>query len=113
MANFPQPLQILAHKDSIFEWTSSHKKAFERIKSEICKDTTLAYFNTNQHTTLQVDASGIGLGAVLLKIINPYATPHAHYEAQRDVMPTSSENYSLWYLGTKSFTITFLIAHSR
>ena len=66
MTNFIAPLQMLTHKYPIFEWIPSHKMAFDRIKSEICKDITLAYFNTNQYTTIQVDASGIGLGTVLL-----------------------------------------------
>ena len=57
---------MLTHKYPIFEWIPSNKIAFDRIKSEICKDTTLAYFNTNKHTTIQVDASVIGLCAVLL-----------------------------------------------
>ena len=61
---------MLTHKDFIFEWTPSHQKAFDRIKSEICKEKTLAYFNTLTNI-LQVDASGIGLGSVLLQDNKP------------------------------------------
>ena len=71
MTNLISPIQNVTHKDIIFEWTPSHQVAFDNIKAELCRPKTLAYFNTQLHTTIQVDASGIGLGAVLLQNNRP------------------------------------------
>ena len=69
--NLISPIQNVTHKDVIFEWTPTHQVAFDNIKAELCRPKTLAYFNTQLHTTIQVDASGIGLGAVLLQNNRP------------------------------------------
>ena len=48
-----------------------HQKACELVKSSICKETTLAYFDRDKEYVIQVDASGKGLGAVLLQDKKP------------------------------------------
>ena len=50
-----------------------HQKAFELVKASICKETTLAYFDRDKETTIQVGASGRGLGVVLLQYKKPIA----------------------------------------
>ena len=50
-----------------------HQKAFEQVKSSICKETTLAYFDRDKESVIQVDASGKGLGAVLIQNKKPIA----------------------------------------
>ena len=67
------PLRDLLKKDVEFQWTASHTKVFQKIKELISKETTLAYFDTNKQTVIQVDASGRGLGAVLLQDNKPIA----------------------------------------
>ena len=71
----PNPSQNteLLKKDAEFQWTEMHQKAFELVKASICKETTLAYFDRDKETTIQVDASGRGLGAFLLQDKNPIA----------------------------------------
>ena len=66
-------LRELLKKDAEFQWTEMHQKAFELVKASICKETTLAYFDRDKETTIQVDASGRGLGAVLLQDKKPIA----------------------------------------
>ena len=66
-------LRELLKKDAEFQWTEMHQKAFELVKASICKETTLAYFDRDKESTIQVDASGRGLGAVLLKDEQPMA----------------------------------------
>ena len=39
----------------------------------VCEDTTLRYFNTKKPVTIQVDASGKGLGAALIQDDGPVA----------------------------------------
>ena len=44
---------------------------FLTIKTELCKNKTLAFFNTRLHSTIQFNASGIGLGEVFLQNNRP------------------------------------------
>ena len=66
-------LRDLIKKDAIFAWNSSHDKAFESTKKLICREVTLAYFKPGADTVIQVDASGRGLGAVLMQAGKPIA----------------------------------------
>ena len=45
-----------------FEWTESHERDFQKIKGLVCHETTLTYFNVEDETVIQVDASSRGLG---------------------------------------------------
>ena len=67
MTNLISTIQHLTHKGVIFEWTPSYQLAFDNIKVVLCKPKTLAYFDTQLHSTIQVIESGIGLGAVILQ----------------------------------------------
>ena len=60
-------LRELLRKDVEYTWLQSHDEAFQMIKSLICKATTLAYFDPNKSSTLQVDSSLKGLGVVLMQ----------------------------------------------
>ena len=44
-----------------YSW-NTYQVAFDKLKSLVCEDTTLRYFNTKKPVTIQVDASGKGLG---------------------------------------------------
>ena len=60
-------LRDLVKKDAEYIWTDSHNAAFEATKSLICRDVTLAYFDPQAESVIQVDASSRGLGAVLIQ----------------------------------------------
>ena len=66
-------LRDLLKKDAEFNWNTSHDTAFEATKALVCKEVTLAYFVPGAETVVQVDASGRGLGAVLLQGGKPIA----------------------------------------
>ena len=66
-------LRELQKKDADFQWSQMHQKAFELVKSSICKETTLSYFDRDKGSVIQVDASGKDLGAVLLQDKKPIA----------------------------------------
>jgi hypothetical protein len=59
------PLRELTTKNARYEWTSVHQQAFESIKQAIQKDCIMHFYNPEQQTQLTVDASPVGLGAIL------------------------------------------------
>ena len=48
-------------------WGPEKDKAFENVKKAITAASVLRYFDPTKTTTVQVDASQVGLGAVLLQ----------------------------------------------
>ncbi|KAG5876075.1 hypothetical protein JTB14_011559 [Gonioctena quinquepunctata] len=50
-----------------WKWTDFEEKCFTRLKYLVSSATTLSYFDPRKQTTLSVDASPFGLGAVLLQ----------------------------------------------
>lgn len=57
---------LMTTKES-FHWTDSHNKAFEMLKDYVTRAPTLKYFDNDKRTRLIVDASPVGLGAVLIQ----------------------------------------------
>ena len=54
-----------------YSWNATYQVAFDKLKSLVCEDTTLRYFNTKKPVTIQVDASSKGLGAALIQDDGP------------------------------------------
>ena len=54
-------------KDSDFNWTASHTKAFDSSKEAILSCAMLTYYNDEKTCTIQVDASNVGVGAALIQ----------------------------------------------
>lgn len=59
------PLRDLTKKHQVWSWTSKHQQAFEKVKQDIAHDCTMAFYNPNYATQVTVDASPVGLGAML------------------------------------------------
>ena len=64
-ADTTKPLRDLTKKSREWNWDSSEENAFQKLKSQISNPKTLAYFNEKASTLLIVDASPVGLGAIL------------------------------------------------
>ena len=67
LANQTASLRELLKKDTEYDLTESHEVAFRTWKSVICNDSVLAYFDPEADTTIQLDASGKGIGATLMQ----------------------------------------------
>ena len=60
-------------KDMDFIWNCTYDATFEWVKEAVISDTTLRYFDPSLPVTIQVNASQVGLGAVLLQNGKPIA----------------------------------------
>ena len=71
-----KPFYTVLHDDVSFGWTSDLDKLLNEIKLSLSKNAELAIPNTNHPFYITVDASLIGLGAVLFQ-------PNTHNKMQR------------------------------
>ena len=82
----------LLKKDAEFTWNETYQDAFDSVKSLVCSDTTLHYFDFHRPVIIQVDASKKGLGAALLqdgcpvafasKVLTPTKQCYANIECE-------------------------------
>ena len=60
------PLRELEKADMLFHWDPPQKEGFEKIKKLVSEAPALQYYNVSKPAKIKCDASGKGLGAVLL-----------------------------------------------
>ena len=67
MSSLTADLRELLRQENSFVWSENHQRSFDTIREQICASATLGYFDPNKESTIQVDASSRGLGAMLLQ----------------------------------------------
>ena len=65
------PLREFEKADMLFHWDLPQKESFEKIKKFVSEAPVLQYYNVSKPAKIQCDASGKGLGAVLLQDDKP------------------------------------------
>lgn len=73
LSDVTAPLRELIKKGVKFHWVEEHEVAFNKIKERLSSNAVLQYYDTNADCKLSVDASGTGVGAVLLQNNLPIA----------------------------------------
>jgi hypothetical protein len=68
-----KPLIELLKKGSLFIWTSEHQLAFDTLKTALTSAPVLALPKFQQPFIIETDASGVGIGAVLMQSGHPLA----------------------------------------
>lgn len=68
-----KPLTDLLHKDSLFVWTSIHDEAFATLKAALSSAPVLGIPDFSKPFHIETDASGYGIGAVLIQDGHPLA----------------------------------------
>ena len=63
-----QPLRLLTQKGKPWNWTQDHDNALNQLKHALANAPVMAYFDPSKTTELSVDASPVGLGAILAQI---------------------------------------------
>ena len=64
-ATITEPLRALTKKDVRFRWTAPQQEAFDQLKIAVTHAPVMHYFDTTKETTLTVDASPVGISAIL------------------------------------------------
>ena len=64
-ATITEPLRRLTRKKCTFIWGTAQETAFNQLKSSLSDDSVIAYYNPEAPTKITVDASPVGLGAIL------------------------------------------------
>ena len=108
------PLRELTKQNVKFEWNSDRQKAFDLLKRELTSDKVMSYFDPTKETTMIVDASPVGLGALLTqegrvisygsRALNDVETRHSQTEREALAVIWGCEHFHLYLFG-KEFTI--------
>ena len=64
-ATISAPLRELTKKNTKFEWTAVHQQAFDNITRALSSSPCMSYFDPQKETSIIVDASPVGLSAIL------------------------------------------------
>ncbi|XP_065060965.1 uncharacterized protein K02A2.6-like [Rhopilema esculentum] len=64
-ADITEPLRRLTHKNIVFKWEKEHSQAFKKLKDVLTDSPVMTYFDIDKETYLIVDASPIGISAIL------------------------------------------------
>lgn len=64
-ATITAPLRDLTKKDTPFRWTREHINAFDSLKAALTSPPCMGYFDIRKETSVVVDASPVGLSAIL------------------------------------------------
>lgn len=64
-ATITAPLRNLTHLTSKWKWKDPEQKAFQALKDALASDNVMTFFSPERETQIVVDASPVGLGAML------------------------------------------------
>lgn len=72
-ATLTEPLRNLTKQKSTWNWGPTQSDAFNAVKNALSENTTMGFFDPQKHTEILVDASPVGLGAILAQDSKPIA----------------------------------------
>ena len=111
LAHHATPLRELLKKDVDSQWSPTYEKIFNNVKDRIYAQTTLSYHDLKKKTTIQVDASGCGLGATLLqddkpiafasKTLSPAETRYANIEREMMTVVFACKRFHNYVFATR------------
>ena len=87
-ATITEPLRQLTHQGAKFRWGHDHENAYRKILHPLTNAPMMSYFDTSKETELSVDASPVGVSAILAQRDSSSSTPHVIAYASRALTPT-------------------------
>ena len=97
----------LTKKNSQWKWTQQHEVAFQALKNALTEAPVLAYFNPLLSTELHVDASPVGLCAILMQIDKDGTKRTVQYASR--VLTPVEQRYS--QMEHKALTVVWACEH--
>ena len=109
------PLRELTHKDHKFEWGDKEQSAFEALQKTLASQPLIAYFDIHKPTEIAVDASPVGLGAILVqhdedgkprvaaygsRSLTPTEQRYAQVEREALAVVWACEHFHLYFFGS-------------
>ncbi|XP_056022138.1 uncharacterized protein LOC130055014 [Ostrea edulis] len=64
-ASITEPLRNLTRQSTDWKWDCKQQSAFDKLKEELSSETIMTYFDPTSEVKILVDASPIGLGAIM------------------------------------------------
>ena len=92
-ATLTEPLKRLTQKDVIFSWGAEQEHAYQKLKTALLNSPVMSYFDTKKETAILVDASPVGLSAILSQSKQGSNKPQIIAYASRSLTPTE-QRYS-------------------
>ena len=107
--------QLITKSKEQWTWSADCQKAFEELKTALAKVPNLAYFSNSRQTELVVDASPIGLGAILCQVkrekvyiiafaskaLSPTEQRYSQLEREAFAIIWGCEHFQLYLLGSR------------
>ena len=102
------PLRILTYQKTTFHWVKEEQSALRELKDKLTKD-VMAHFDPTKKTKLLVDASPVGIGAVLTqegsKDLTDVETRESQTEKEALAIVWGIEHFHRYLFGAE-FTLT-------
>ena len=88
-----EPLRKLTHKDQPWCWTTEHDRTVSQLKEALASAAVAAYFDPEKESEILVDASPVGLAAILSQVDPQTEERHVITYASRSLTATK-QRYS-------------------
>ncbi|GKC03170.1 putative mitochondrial protein [Tanacetum coccineum] len=95
-ASISRPLTLLLNKNG-FQWNKEAQVAFEHLKKAMMSAPVLPLPDFEKEFTVETDASGVGIGAVLIQGDHPIAYLSKTLSAKHQLMSTYEKEFWLLY----------------
>ena len=120
LAKYTAPLNELLRKENVWSWGQPQMRAFDDVKRIISTTPVLMFYDVDKDTAVCADASGFGLGAVLMqqdetdqwrpvayasRTLTKAETGYAPIEKECLACTWAFEKFTRYLLGKEMFTL--------
>lgn len=92
-ASLTHDMRILTQKETTWEWTDKHDRCLSELRSALSSSPVLEYFDQDKETEIHVDASPVGLAAILSQRSSDNGQRHIVTYASKSLTPVQ-QRYS-------------------